>query len=167
MNTKIKIIFSALVSILLIPELSGALEIRQEPYTYQMAMVRDVTTDTFVISEREPSGDVPAYNCHIAQVLFELGSAVLQPMAAETLLSDLKRCEAMDMILQVIGHACQLGPEKFNQILSLQRARTVARFLQEHGFAVSTVQGKGAQQPVTDDPKEYFKNRRVEITIRP
>jgi outer membrane protein OmpA-like peptidoglycan-associated protein len=51
-------------------------------------------------------------------VLFELGSAVLQPMAAETLLSDLKQCEGMDMTLQVTGHACQLGPEKFNQILS-------------------------------------------------
>ena len=152
---------------LTIPEFSGALEIRQEPYTYQMAMVQDVSTDTFVISEREPSGDVPAYNCHIAQVLFELGSADLQPMAAETLLSDLKRCEAMNTTLQVTGHACQLGPEQLNQILSLQRARIVARFLQDHGFPVATVKGKGSEQPVADDPKEYSKNRRVEILIKP
>jgi outer membrane protein OmpA-like peptidoglycan-associated protein len=167
MNTKNKIILSALVSMLLIPKISGALEIRQEPYTYQMAMVRDVTTNTFVIGEWDSSRGAPAYRCHIAQVLFEQGSAVLQPMAAEMLLSDLKQCEGMDMTLQVTGHACQLGPEKFNQILSRQRARTVARFLQEHGFAVATVQAKGSQQPVTDDPKEYFKNRRVEITLRP
>jgi outer membrane protein OmpA-like peptidoglycan-associated protein len=71
------------------------------------------------------------------------------------------------MALQVTGHACHLGPEKFNQILSRQRANNVARFLQDHGFAVATVQGKGSGQPVTDDPKEYFKNRRVEITLRP
>ncbi len=167
MNTKIKIILSALVSMLLIPKISGALEIRQEPYTYQMAMVRDVTTNTFVIGEWDSSRGAPAYRCHIAQVLFELGSAVLQPMAAETLLSDLKQCEGMDMTLQVTGHACQLGPEQLNQILSRQRANNVARFLQEHGFAVAAVQGKGAEQPVTDDPKEYFKNRRVEITLRP
>lgn len=168
MNTKTKIILSALVSMLLIPEISGALEIRQEPYTYQMAMVRDVTTDTFVIGEREPSGDIPAYNCRISLVYFELGSAVLKPMAAEMLLSDLKRCEGMDRAsLQVIGHACQLGPEKLNQTLSLQRAGTVARFLQDHGFTVATVQGKGSQQPVTGNPKEFFKNRRVEITVRP
>jgi len=169
MNTKTKIILSALISMLLIPEFSGALEIRQEPYTYQMAMARDVTMDTFVIGEREQFlKDVPAYRCRIAQVLFDLGSAVLQPKSAETLLSDLKRCEGLDMAsLHVIGHACQLGPEKFNQILSRQRARTVARFLQEHGFAVATIQAKGSQQPVTDDPKEYFKNRRVEITLRP
>ena len=166
MNTKNKVIFSALIFMLLIPEFSGALEIRQEPYTYQMAMVRDVTTDTFVIGDRESFKDVPAYSCHIAQVLFELGSADFQPMAAETLLSDLKRCEVMDMTLQVTGHACQLGPEKFNQTLSLQRAWTVTRFLQDHGFAVSTVLGKGSGQPVTDEPMEYFKNRRVEITVQ-
>jgi len=162
-----KIILSALVSMMLIPKISGALEIRQEPYTYQMAMVRDVTTDTFVIGEWGSSKEVPAYRCRIAQVLFELGSAVLEPMAAETLLSDLNRCEGMNMALQVTGHACRLGPEHLNQTLSLQRARTVARFLQEHGFAVTTVQGKGSRQPVTDDPKEFFKNRRVEITMQP
>lgn len=167
MNTTTKIIFAALISMLLIPEFSGALEIRQEPYTYQMAMVRDVTTNTFVIGEWESSRGGPAYRCRIAQVLFELGSAELRPIAAETLLSDLKQCEGMDMALQVTGHACQLGPEQLNQILSRQRAEAVARFLQEHGFAVASVQGKGAGHPATNDPGEYFKNRRVEITVRP
>jgi len=168
MNTKTKIIFSALVSMLLIPELSGALEIKQEPYNYQMAMVRDVTMDTFVIGKRELFlKDVPAYRCSIAQVLFDLGSADLQPMAAETLLSDLKQCKGMDMTLQVTGHACQLGPEQVNQTLSLQRAQTVGSFLQDHGFTVATVQGKGSEQPVSDDPKEFFRNRRVEILIKP
>ena len=168
MNTKNKVIFSALIFMLLIPEFSGALEIRQEPYTYQMAMIRDVTTNTFVIDGRVLSRNVPSYNCRIAQVLFELGSADLQPMAAETLLSDLKKCEASGKAsLQVIGHACQLGSEQLNQTLSLQRAGTVARFLRDHGFTVTAVEGKGSQQPVTDDQGEYFKNRRVEITVRP
>ncbi len=167
MKRKRKIILSALVSMMVIPKISHALEIRQEPYTYQMAMARDVTTNTFVIGEREPSGDIPAYRCRIAQVLFGLGSAVLQPMAAETLLSNLKQCEARDMALQVTGHACRLGPEQFNQSLSLQRARAVARLLQDHGFTVTAVQGKGSRQPVTDDPREFFKNRRVEITMQP
>jgi len=167
MKRKIKIILSALITLFMLPEFSGAMEIRQELYTYQMAMVRDVTTNTFVIGERESFKDVPAYSCHITQVLFELGSAVLRPMAAETLLSDLKQCQGLDMALQVTGHACQLGPEQLNQTLSLQRAQAVSRFLQEHGFAVASVQGKGAGQPVTNDPGEFFKNRRVEITVRP
>ena len=167
MKKKNKIILSALITLIMLPAISGALEIRQEPYTYQIAMVRDVTTNTFVISERESFKDVPAYRCRIAQVLFELGSAELQPIAAETLLSDLKQCEGMDMALQVTGHACQLGPEQLNQILSLQRAKNVARFLRDHGFTVTAVEGKGSPQPVTDDQGEYFKNRRVEITVRP
>jgi outer membrane protein OmpA-like peptidoglycan-associated protein len=73
----------------------------------------------------------------------------------------------MNMALQVTGHVCRLGSEQLNQTLSQQRARTVARFLQDHGFTVTTVQDKGAGQPVTNDPKEFFKNRRVEITMQP
>ena len=164
MKRKRKIILSALVSMMVIPKISQALEIRQEPYTYQMAMARDVTTNTFVIGEWASSRKMV---CRVGQVLFELGSAVLEPMAAETLLSNLKQCEGMDMAFQVTGHACRLGPEQFNQSLSLQRARTVARFLQDHGFTVTAIQGKGSRQPVTDDPREFFKNRRVEITMQP
>ena len=168
MNTKKQIILSALVFTLLIPAISGALEIRQEPYTYRMAMVRDVTTDTFVIIDRLPSNEDLAISCRISLVYFELGSASLSTVAAETILSDLKRCEGMYMApLQVIGHACQLGSEKLNQTLSLQRARTVANFLQKRCFNVVTVQGKGSQQPITHDFREFYKNRRVEITTQP
>jgi outer membrane protein OmpA-like peptidoglycan-associated protein len=69
--------------------------------------------------------------------------------------------------LKIIGHACKLGPEKFNQTLSLQRARTVARFLRNNGLKVVTVQGKGSVQPISNDPWEFNLNRRVEITILP
>jgi outer membrane protein OmpA-like peptidoglycan-associated protein len=164
MNTKKQIILLALVITLLLPATSGALEIQQEPYTYRMAMVRDVTSDTFVIIDRLPSNEAPAISCRISLVYFELGSASLSTVAAETILSDLKRCEGMYMApLLVVGHACQLGPEKVNQTLSLQRARTVAHFLQKNGLSVTTVQGKGSQQPITHDSQEFYKNRRVEI----
>ena len=168
MNTKKLIILSALVITLLLPATSGALEIRQEPYAYRMAMVRDVTTNTFVIIERMPSNEDPAISCRISLVYFELGSASLSTVAAETILSDLKRCEGMYLApLQVVGHACQLGPEKVNQTLSLQRAKTVAHFLRNQGFTVATVQGKGSQQPITHDSQEFHKNRRVEIVTLP
>ena len=164
MNTKKQIIVSALVTTLSIPAISRALEIHQESYTYRMAMVRDVTTDTFVIIDRLPYNEDPAISCRISLVYFELGSANLSTVAAETILSDLKRCEGMYLPpLQVVGHACQLGPEKVNQTLSLQRAKTVAHFLRNQGFTVATVQGKGSQQPITHDSQEFHKNRRVEI----
>lgn len=168
MNAKRQIILSALVFTLLVPAISGALEIRQEPYTYRMAMTRDVITDTFVIREREPSKENPAMSCRVSPVYFELGSAKLFPIAAETLLSDIKRCEGMqEKPIQVIGHACQIGQEKLNQILSQQRAKVVADFLHNHGFKVATVQGQGSQRPVTHNSREFYKNRRVEITMQP
>jgi len=168
MNTKKQIMLSVLVITLLIPATSGALEIRQEPYTYRMAMVRDVTTDTFVIIDLLPSNEDSAISCRLSPVYFELGNAILFPVAAEILLLDMKRCGGMQKdYLRVIGHACQLGSKNLNQTLSLQRAKTVADFLRNRGFTVVTVQGKGSQHPVTHDYQDFYKNRRVEITTLP
>ncbi len=166
MNTKKQIILSAQVITLLFPVLPGALEVRQELYTYRLEMVRDVTTDTFVITRHSQFKEKPAISCRLSLVYFELGSATLSPTTAAALLLDLKRCVSLKKYpLQVIGHACHLGSEKYNQFLSLQRARSVADFLQKHGISVVAVQGKGSQQPITDDFQELYKNRRVEITI--
>ena len=168
MNTKKQIIISALVTPLLIPIPSGAVEIRQEPYTFRMALVRDLTTDTFVISERSLPKNNPVISYRLSLVYFELGCASLSQVTAETLLSDMKRCEGIQKDpLLVIGHACQLGSEKLNQPLSLQRARAVADFLRNHDFGWITIQGKGSQHPVTHDSQEFYKNRRVEITTLP
>ena len=168
MNTKKQIIILSLVTTLLIPITSGAIEIRQELFSFRMAMTRDVTTDTFVISEGSQFKKNPAISCRLSLVYFELGSAALSPVAAETLLSDMKRWEGIQKDpLRIIGHACQLGPEKLNQTLSLQRAKTVADFLRNRGFNVATVQGKGSQHPVTHYSQEFYKNRRVEIMVQP
>ena len=168
MNTKKQIILSVLVATLLIPMTSGSMEIRQEPYTYRMAMTQDVTTDTFVIKERSQSKVIPVISCRLSPVYFELGNAILFPVAAEILLLDMKRCGGMQKnSLRVIGHACQLGSKNLNQTLSLQRAKTVADFLRNRGFTVVTVQGKGSQHPVTHDSQEFYKNRRVEIITLP
>jgi OOP family OmpA-OmpF porin len=155
---------------LMIPDPSGAkdIKIRQEPYTFLMAMARDVNTDTFVISEHPQYGNNYVFNCLLTLVYFELGSARLSPLASKKLLADIQRCKDMQLTpLRIIGHTCKLGPEKFNQTLSLQRARTVARFLRNNGLKIRTVQGKGSVQPISNDPWEFNLNRRVEITILP
>ncbi len=168
MNKKKQIIISALATILLSPILSGAIEVRQELYNFRTAMIRDVTTDTFVICEHSQLKISAAISCRLSLVYFELNSAILSPTAAETLLSDLTRSRGMqENPLQVTGHTCQLGSEKLNQTLSLQRAKTVADFLQNHDFTVTAVQGKGSQHPITHDPQSFKKNRRVEITTLP
>lgn len=168
MNSKKQIIIQTLVVILLTPAISGSMEIRQDLYTFRMAMTQDVTTDTFVISEKSQAMAKTVVTCRFVPVYFNLGSVKLASIAEERILSDLESCRSAHMApLLITGHACQLGTEKTNQILSMQRAKTVAKFLRNHGAVVSKVQGKGAYQPVTRDFKELYKNRRVEITMQP
>ena len=68
-----------------------------------------------------------------------------------------------------IGHTDSTGTKKYNQKLSLIRARNVARILRELGLkdtiSIGEISGKGEDNPVdkneTDIGKYY--NRRVEI----
>lgn len=168
MNSKKQIIIQALVITLFAPAISGSIEIRQEPYTFRMAMAQDVTTDTFVISEKSHTMNQDVVTSRFSPVYFDLGSANLSPVAEERIVSDLESCRGTKRTpLFVTGHACQLGTEKSNQILSMQRAKTVTQFLWNHDVVVAGVQGKGTQQPVTQDFRELWKNRRVEITMQP
>jgi len=157
---------SILLAALLIPSLSRAMEIRQGSYRYHMNMARDITCMTFVIGDF----DVPVHRvaavCRSILVHFQLGSAVLTAVEAESILSRLKACGiTRSTPLAVTGYTCKLGPDQLNQTLSLQRARTVAGFLQNHGFAAAAVQGRGSQHPLTDNPDDFYMNRRVEIQV--
>jgi outer membrane protein OmpA-like peptidoglycan-associated protein len=72
--------------------------------------------------------------------------------------------------LMITGHAALAGTEAGRQILSEQRARTVADFLLSTGVKEDRemmVRGMGARQPVADNSTEAGRrrNRRVEITI--
>ena len=68
-----------------------------------------------------------------------------------------------------IGHTDSTGTKKYNQKLSLIRARNVARLFREFGLkdaiSIGKISGKGEEDPVdlneTDQGK--YSNRRVEI----
>ena len=68
-----------------------------------------------------------------------------------------------------IGHTDSNGTKKYNQKLSLIRARNVARLFREFGLkdaiSIGKISGKGEEDPVdlneTDQGK--YSNRRVEI----
>ena len=68
-----------------------------------------------------------------------------------------------------VGHSDSTGTKKYNQKLSLIRARNVARILRELGLkdtiSIGEISGKGEENPVdlneTDQGK--YSNRRVEI----
>jgi outer membrane protein OmpA-like peptidoglycan-associated protein len=155
-----------LLAVLLTPSLAKATEIRQESYRFHMNMARDTTCVTFVIGDfDEPENRVAAV-CRSILVHFQLGSAVLTSVEAESILSRLKACGiTRNTSLTITGYTCKLGPDQLNQTLSLQRARAVAGFLQNHGFASAAVQGRGSQHPLTDKPEDFYMNRRVEIQV--
>ncbi len=159
------------------PTLPVAMEIHQEIYRFDMAPAQNIAFETFVISGSPPHQSINPNNsrttlnpssiaCHLAMVHFQKNSSTLSPKDANTILSVLKKCKITQVMpLVITGYTCELGPDQFNQILSLRRARTVANLLRNHGFTVATVQGKGAQNPISRHPQELFKNRRVELEI--
>ncbi len=168
MKTNDHTILLTLATALLISTSSGAVEIRQEPYLFQTTMTRNVTSDTFVISEQQKIHKLPIITMQIPLVYFELGSAVLAPASAATILSGLQRAGiSRKTPLSVTGYTCVRGTTFRNNELSSERATTVAGFLRDHGFTVATAEGMGASRPITRKPEELYKNRRVEITTHP
>lgn len=110
-------------------------------------------------------------------VLFDLGSAVINPAAAEVLaqVAQVIRDRAVGEVL-VVGHTDSLGDAASNQRLSEARAVAVIRWLQDHAgipVAILVGRGMGERQPVAhnttpdgrDDPAGRARNRRVELFI--
>ena len=176
-NIKNQIAILTMIALLLPPTLSTAIEIRQERYKFLMTATQDVTHETFVVTEFQSPRKIDLSNkdaplktfpiaCHISVAHFQKDSSILSSKDANTILSDLQKCRiTQDTLLITTGYTCELGPDHLNQALSLQRAKTVASFLRNHGFIVAVVQGKGSLNPISHDPLDFFKNRRVEIKI--
>ena len=168
MKTKHQIIILALTALLLTPTMPEAVVIRQELYRFQMTMTQNVTSNTFLICDQHQLQEKPVIGIRLILIHFELGSALLSAAGAETLLSGLQQHGITgESPLAVIGYTCMLGPDKFNQRLSLKRAESVADFLRVHGFVVTHVQGQGPRNPITYNLQEFYKNRRVQISVCP
>lgn len=71
--------------------------------------------------------------------------------------------------VELVGHTCDLGPEKLNSELSLKRADKVRQYLLEKGIANDRLSTKGEDEkkPLDSSPTEEArrKNRRVEFRI--
>lgn len=140
------------------------MEVRQEMFEFQSNITRKVTCITFVITDTPVMKSKSAQNYRLPMIHFELGSATLSSMAAKTFLTSMQRFGiSRDTPLFITGYSCELGSEQFNLMLSLQRAVAVANFLESKGFSVTALQAKGEADPITTDPEQLYKNRRVEI----
>ena len=102
-------------------------------------------------------------------VHFELGSAELLAPAKDKL-DALARAlvEDPEYTVEVAGHACDLGPDKYNEGLSRRRAEAVVAYLMDKGIDKGrmSVVAYGETAPlVPNDSEEHRRaNRRVVIT---
>jgi outer membrane protein OmpA-like peptidoglycan-associated protein len=102
-------------------------------------------------------------------VHFVLGTNELTARSKDTLkavMAEMGRRAAPD--IHVIGHTDQLGPELYNEALSLRRAARVRDYMVAHGFAPAliTAIGRGEREPLVDSGLSNPENRRVEIIVR-
>jgi len=153
-----------------------ALEVRQDVYEYHSELLQKVSLETFVIGG-QPDGKRPGppakprlvlrvnqAQCEMPTVLFALGEAVVTAKERKNLLAGMVRCGVGNADpLIVTGHTCNLGPAAVNERLSVQRAESVAKLLQDAGYNVVRVRGEGFRHMITNDPDELHLNRRVEI----
>ena len=87
-----------------------------------------------------------------ADVLFDFDRAVIRPDAKAKLDDVASRINAMDLeVVIAIGHADKIGPEAYNQRLSVRRADAIKAYLVSRGVEANRVytEGKGETQPVT------------------
>ena len=101
----------------------------------------------------------------IPPVFFDLSSSTLPKEAEEKILDALAKKADITTNLIITGYTCDLGAQKVNDVLALQRATVVADLLQTHGYRFVTVTGKGKQSYVSRDPEMRHLNRRVEFGI--
>lgn len=142
------------------------MEIRQQDFTFDMAITQNAKSETFIITEGSTSITKLSESCQMLMIYFQKESSSLSPEAAQEIIAKIRKNGVLpNTPLMITGYTCKLGTDKLNQDLSQKRAKTVAEILQGHGYPTIKVQGKGAQNPITHVPQEFYKNRRVEIEI--
>ncbi len=74
-----------------------------------------------------------------------------------------------EILIQITGHTDNIGNEKDNHALGLERAEQTAKILQENGIAIERIEvlSAGERKPIAGNTTEQgrAKNRRIEIDI--
>lgn len=111
-------------------------------------------------------------------VLFPFGADRLRPEAAEGLAEVAELIRTLrPRTVRIVGHTDSVGDDAANRELSLRRARSVQRWLEERvgqsAMPAVVVEGRGAAEPVAanagpdgrDNPEGRALNRRVEFFL--
>ena len=103
-------------------------------------------------------------------VLFASGEAELLPSARNRLTEVADALKQSDNAITIEGHTDSMGPDAYNEELSLRRAEQVRGFLLSRGVPPErlTVRGLGEYRPVASNSTAEGRanNRRVEIVLQ-
>jgi len=99
-------------------------------------------------------------------VLFELDSYILSQDAMAVLNKIIDKLNFYPEIgLNLTGGCCPLGKENYNYSLGEKRGEGVKEYLSRKIKNKLTIKSCGEKELVSDNPQEYFLNRRCEIEI--
>jgi OOP family OmpA-OmpF porin len=114
-----------------------------------------------------------------SDVLFAFDKAELKPEGMKKIDDIAGRLKGANVqVVNAIGHADRIGPDKYNQQLSEKRAEAVKEYLAQKGVETSKVrsEGRGKSDPVTGDQCKGMSgsklisclqpDRRVDIEVR-
>jgi len=114
-----------------------------------------------------------------SDVLFAFDKAELKPEGMKKIDDIAGRLKGANVqMINAIGHADRIGPDKYNQQLSEKRAAAVKEYLAQKGVETSKVrsEGRGKSDPVTGDQCKGMSgaklisclqpDRRVDIEVR-
>ena len=114
-----------------------------------------------------------------SDVLFAFDKAELRPEGQQKIDEIAGRLKGANVqLINTIGHADRIGPDKYNQQLSEKRAEAVKEYLAQTGVETSKVhsEGRGKSDPVTGDQCKGISgaklisclqpDRRVDIEVR-
>ena len=108
----------------------------------------------------------------IESIHFDFDSAVIKPVSKSVL--DARAVPIMrnnsTIKIRVEGHTDAVGPEQYNQLLSLRRAEAVRDYLVSQGIGENrlSIAGNGESSPIdsNDTRAGRANNRRVEFVVR-
>jgi len=136
--------------------------------------VEIVKTDTVRTQTRASAGKISQEPIVVEKIMlhfhFEYNSIDLDE-ETEDFLTGLSTTLTEDkaLKLKITGHTDNIGPEKFNQKLSVKRAEAIRSFLLKKGIERERLEalGRGMNEPLNNNETEEdrAKNRRVEILL--
>jgi outer membrane protein OmpA-like peptidoglycan-associated protein/Mg-chelatase subunit ChlD len=106
----------------------------------------------------------------LENILFDFNQATLNPLYTDeikTMLAMLNKYQSIH--IEIRGHTDMVGSDEYNLSLSAARAKTIKKYLVDHGVdgARITTRGMGKSQPIAPNDTELGRrlNRRTEVII--